>query len=116
MAATVILRDGRLFAEMDGWAGELTAITLQRSNPSNILFINEDDHEHRMVVSYGTITEDLGSGVSKDTVLEACTSLIGKGGTQAVSVVIPKPSFASEEPYSITVPGVEGASIEIQVP
>ncbi|MFZ9232227.1 MAG: hypothetical protein ACO25P_10460, partial [Ilumatobacteraceae bacterium] len=94
----------------------LTAITLQRSNPSNILFINEDDHEHRMVVSYGTITEDLGSGVSKDTVLEACTSLIGEGGTQAVSVVIPKPSFASEEPYSITVPGVEGASIEIQVP
>ena len=116
VAATVILRDGRLFAEMDGWAGELSAITLQRSNPSNILFINEDDHEHRMVVTYGMITEDLGGGVSKDTVLEACTSLIGKGGTQAVSVVIPKPSFASEEPYSITVPGVEGASIEIQVP
>ena len=116
VAATVILRDGRLFAEMDGWNGELTSITLQRSNPSTILFVNEDDHEHRMVVEYGKIVEDLGGGVSKDTVLEACTSLITKGGTQAVSIVIPKPSFASEEPYSITVPGVEGASIEIQVP
>jgi hypothetical protein len=105
-----------LFAEMDGWAGELDAITLQRSNPSTILFINEDDHEHRMVITYGKTTEDLGGGVTRDTVLEACTSLIGQGGTQAVSVVIPKPSFASEEPYSITVPGVEGASIEIQVP
>jgi len=116
VAATVVLRDGRLFAEMDGWNGELTSITLQRSNPSTILFVNEDDHEHRMVVEYGKIVEDLGGGVSKDTVLEACTSLITKGGTQAVSIVIPKPSFASEEPYSITVPGVEGASIEIQVP
>jgi hypothetical protein len=116
VAATVVLRDGRLFAEMDGWNGELSSITLQRSNPSTILFVNEDDHEHRMVVTYGKITEDLGGGVSKDTVLEACTSLITKGGTQAVSVVIPKPSFASDEPYSITVPGVEGASIEIQVP
>lgn len=116
VAATVTLRDGRLFAEMDGWAGELDAITLQRSNPSTILFVNDDDHEHRMVVSYGMVTEDLGGGVSKDSALEACTSLIGQGGTQAVTVVIPEPSFASEEPYSITVPGVEGASIEIQVP
>jgi len=116
VAATVILRDGRLFAEMDGWNGELTAITLQRSTTSTILFVNEDDHEHRMVVSYGKRVEDLGGGVSKDVVLEACTSLVTKGGTQAVSIVIPKPSFASEEPYSITVPGVEGASIEVQVP
>ncbi len=116
VAATVVLRDGRLFAEMDGWNGELTSITLQRSNPSTILFVNEDDHEHRMVVTYGRVVEDLGGGVSKDTVLEACTSLITKGGTQAVSIVIPKPSFASEEPYSITVPGIEGASIEILVP
>jgi hypothetical protein len=116
VAATVILRDGRLFAEMDGWNGELSSITLQRSNPSTILFINDDDHEHRMVVTYGKTTEDLGGGVSKDTVLEACTSMIAKGGTQAVSIVIPKPSFASEEPYSITVPGVEGASIEVLVP
>lgn len=116
VAATVILRDGRLFAEMDGWNGELTAITLQRSTTSTILFVNEDDHEHRMVVAYGKRVEDLGGGVSKDVVLEACTSLVTKGGTQAVSIVIPKPSFASEEPYSITVPGVEGASIEVQVP
>jgi hypothetical protein len=69
-----------------------------------------------MVVTYGKITEDLGGGVSKDKILEACTSLITKGGTQAVSIVIPKPSFASEEPYSITVPGIEGASIEVLVP
>jgi hypothetical protein len=116
VAATVILRDGRLFAEMDGWNGELNSITLQRSNPSTILFVNDDDHEHRMVVTYGKITEDLGGGVSKDKILEACTSLITKGGTQAVSIVIPKPSFASEEPYSITVPGIEGASIEVLVP
>ncbi len=115
--ATVILaEDGTLYAELDGYSGRQSAITLQRSNPSTILFINETDEAHRMVLSYGKVVEDLGDGVERESALEACTSKIEKGGQQAVTVVIPKPSSASPEPFTITVPGVEGAQIDVVVP
>jgi len=115
--ATVILSaDGVLYAEVDGYESAQSAITLQRSNPSTILFINETDYARRMVLSYGKVVEDLGDGVEKETALEACTSKVEKGGQQAVTVVIPKPSSASDEPFTITVPGVEGVKIDVFVP
>lgn len=116
VAATVILKDGQLTAEVDGYPGALTSITLQRANPSLIIFQNEDGGDHRMVVSYGKVIEDLGGGVEREVALESCTSKVPQGGKQSVVVNIPKPSFASEEPYSITVPGVEGTLIEVSVP
>jgi hypothetical protein len=116
VAATVTLKDGALYAEMDGYSGPLTSITLQRSLNSSILFHNEDEGEHRMVVTYGKVVESLGGGVERETLLQACTSLVAKGGQQGVVVNIPKPSFSSTEGFSITVPGLEGASVEVVVP
>ena len=116
VAATVTLKDGALYAEMDGYSGPLTSITLQRSLNSSILFHNEDEGEHRMVVTYGKVVESLGGGVERETLLQACTSLVTKGGQQGVVVNIPKPSFSSTEGFSITVPGLEGASVEVLVP
>lgn len=116
VAATVTLKDGALYAEMDGYNGPLTSITLQRSLNSSILFQNEDEGEHRMVVTYGKVVESLGGGVERETLLQACTSLVAKGGQQGVVVNIPKPSFSSTEGFSITVPGLEGASVEVLVP
>ena len=116
VAATVTLKDGSLYAEMDGYSGPLTSITLQRSLNSSILFHNEDEGEHRMVVTYGKVVESLGGGVERETLLQACTSLVTKGGQQGVVVNIPKPSFSSTEGFSITVPGLEGASVEVLVP
>ena len=116
VAATVTLKDGALYAEMDGYSGPLTSITLQRSLNSSILFQNEDEGEHRMVVTYGKVVESLGGGVERETLLQACTSLVAKGGQQGVVVNIPKPSFSSTEGFSITVPGLEGASVEVLVP
>ena len=116
IAATVTLKDGVLYAEMDGFSGPLTSITLQRSLNLSILFQNEDEGEHRMVLTYGKTVEDLGGGVMKETELQACTSLVTEGGQQVVVVNIPKPSYASAEPFSISVTGVEGASIEVMVP
>jgi hypothetical protein len=116
VAATVTLKDGALYAEMDGYSGPLTSITLQRSLNSSILFNNEDEGEHRMVVTYGKVVESLGGGVERETLLQACTSLVAKGGQQGVVVNIPKPSFSSTEGFSITVPGLEGASVEVVVP
>jgi len=114
--ATVILEGGVLFAEVDGWEGPQQSITLQRSNPSTVLFINRDDEAHRMVIDYGKVVEDLGGGVERETKLEACTSKVEKDGQQAVTLTVPKPSIASDEPYKITVPGVEGTEIEVVVP
>lgn len=116
VAATVTLKDGVLYAEMDGFSGPLSSITLQRSWNSNILFQNEDAGEHRMIVTYGKTVEDLGGGVKKETVLQTCTALVTEGGQQVVVVNVPKPSYASAEPYTISVTGVEGASIEVMVP
>ena len=116
VAATVTLKNGVLYAEMDGYSGPLTSITLQRSLNSNILFQNEDEGEHRMVVTYGKVVEPLGGGVERETLLQACTSLVAKGGQQGVVVNVPKPSFSSTEGFSITVPGLEGASVEVLVP
>ncbi|MFM8483961.1 MAG: hypothetical protein ACKOBT_11520, partial [Actinomycetota bacterium] len=48
IAATVILKDGQLTAEMDGYPGALTSITIACANPSVIIFQNEDEGEHRM--------------------------------------------------------------------
>ena len=115
VAAIVTLKDGKLTAIQDGFQGELTSITLQRANPSLIIFRNEDEAKHRMVLSYGKVVEDLGGGVERESVLEACTSLIEKGKQQSVIVSIPKPSFASDEPYSITIPGLEGIAVEVLV-
>lgn len=114
--ATVILEDGMLYAEVDGFQGPQTSITLQRSNPSTILFINRDDSADRMVVSYGKVVEDLGGGVERETALESCTSKVEQDGQQAVTVRIPQPSYASAEPYEIVVPGVEGTKIDVVVP
>lgn len=114
--ATVTLRDGQLIAEVAGYEGVQSEVYIQRANPSTILFVNDTDEARRMVVSYGKVVEDLGGGVEKETLLQSCTSKIEKGGQQSVTVVAPRPSFASDEPFTITVPGVETARLTVVVP
>jgi hypothetical protein len=46
-----------------------------------------------------------------------CTTLVHPDGTQFMTFVLPKPTIASAEPYTLTVPGVDGLKpIEIKVP
>jgi hypothetical protein len=114
--ATITLRDGQLIAEVNGYDEPQAELYIQRANPSTILFVNDTDEARRMVVSYGKVVEDLGGGVEKETLLQACTSKVEKGGQQSVTVRIPQPSFASDEPFSITVPGVSSARLNVVVP
>lgn len=114
--ATITLRDGQLIAEVSGYDEPQAELYIQRANPSTILFVNDTDEPRRMVVSYGKVVEDLGGGVEKETLLQACTSKVEKGGQQSVTVRIPQPSFASDEPFSITVPGVSSARLNVVVP
>ena len=47
-----------------------------------------------------------------------CTTLVEPDGRQFMTLVFPKSSAATAptDPYTFTVPGVEGASVEIVVP
>ena len=55
----------------------------------------------------------MAEGVTEDIL--TCTQMIGKGGKQVLTIKINKPTFA-EGPYTLTVPGIEGTSIEMIVP
>lgn len=114
--ATVTLRDGQLIAEVSGYPEPQAELYIQRANPSTILFVNDTDDARRMVVSYGKVVEDLGGGVERETLLQSCTSKVDKGGQQSVTVNIPRPSFASDTPFEITVPGVSSARLSVVVP
>ena len=62
-------------------------------------------------------TTETGDTVPDETVpIQQCTQLAEEGGTQLMTFSIPVPSWAAEEPYSFTVPGVDGAEVEVIVP
>lgn len=109
--ATVILKDGKLTAKVLGIGTGQDTITVPRSNPSSILFLNEDDGEHRLTASLGKKT--VADGVTEDVF--TCTQLVDKGGKQILTLTIKKPTVA-DAPYTLTVPGVEGTSVEMFVP
>jgi len=109
--ATVILKDGELTAKVIGIGEGQKQITVPRANPTSILFQNLDDTEHRLTAYLGK--EPVAEGVTEDNL--TCTQMIGKGGKQILTVTIKKPTFA-EGPYTLTVPGIEGTSIEMIVP
>ena len=110
--ATVELRDGKLTARELGVKKVTQTITFPRSNSATIIFRNKDNKEVRLTAFLGT------KAVQNDVVEEIldCTQMIGKGHEQALTFKIAKPSMASDKPYTLTVPGLEGQSIEILVP
>jgi hypothetical protein len=110
--ATVELRDGKLTARELGVDKVTQTITFPRSNDATIIFRNKDEREARL-------TAYLGTKAVQDGVVEEvlnCTQMIGIDHEQALTFKIAKPSMASEKPYTLTVPGLEGQSIEIMVP
>jgi hypothetical protein len=115
LAVTVSLRDGKLTATELGLNGDRTVVTLQRSNPTNIMFRNFDEPERRFTVRQGAFTTTA-NGITSTAKPVVCTQLVEDGGEQMLTVKFDKPSFASEETYVIEVPGVEGQQIEIVVP
>lgn len=116
MASVVLTEDGRLLAYLSGLREPVERLTLQRSNPTNILFTNESAEERRLTAWYGTVTEDLGGGVQQESRLETCTALVEQGSQQLMTFRPTQPSFAAAEPFVLFVPGVDGAQIEMFVP
>ncbi len=114
-AATIVFEDGKLYALVIGQTAPSQSITLPRGNPSNIVFKNLDREEVRLTANLGTFEEDVnGTKVTKKPI--TCTALVEQGGRQFLSLRMPKSSIASSTPYTFTVPGVDGSSVEIVVP
>jgi hypothetical protein len=105
------LIDGKLVASVQGIAGNQETITVPRSNPTNIVFRNKTDGEYRLVANLGS--KMVADGVKEDVV--QCTQLIEKGFEQLLILNIPKPAEAGK-PFTLTVPGLAGQSIEVIVP
>ena len=117
--ATVTLRDDeRLVFDVPGPVESgATALQLWRSNPSNIIFVNESSEHRRLTLDMGTMTlEDEAGGEGREVPNMLCTALVDEDGVQLLTVTIGVPSFAVEGGYRMYVPGVEGAEFEVVVP
>jgi hypothetical protein len=116
LAATVTLQDGKLFANVLGINGPQSSVTLARSNPSLILFKNLDAENHRLLVDLGLEVKNAGAENEQKIELKSCTQEVRQDGVQFLVIKPKLPSFAAQTPYSFSVPGVDGASLEIVVP
>ena len=91
-----------------------------RSNPTNVLFINESSEDRRLVLDLGTraeIDEETGDTIPDTEVpAQLCTQLVEEGGSQLLTFSIPTSSAVAEPPYRFVVPGVDGAEVEVLVP
>ena len=114
--ARVVLENGQLHAFVNGLQGPQDMLFMPRSNPSNVLFINLDAQRHRFTVHQGEFTTVDSSGIADVTTTTVCTPLVDQDGEHLLTLLFPKSSKASTQPYTIEVPGVEGQEIEVIVP
>ena len=89
------------------------ALTLPRSNPNNVIFINDSDEERRLSVDLTVPPVD---AAEDEGPLLKCTTLVEPGGRQNITLTIGAPSFAAPDGYFFFVPGVESARLELIVP
>lgn len=112
VTADVIFDGSALVAETTGLEGAFDRLTLPRSNPNHIMFRNESDEEARLVFDLQPAVDDSGATVGPP---QLCTALVEPGGSQFLTVVVDRPSFAVDEPFAFTVAGSD-AMLEVVVP
>lgn len=115
VAAIVRFDGAQLVADVAGTHEPTTTMTLQRSNPSFLIFENHSDERVRLTAHLGTFEEDV-NGTPVKTSPVTCTQLVEPGGKQQLTLTFSKASVATpDDPYRLTVPGFDGA-ITIVVP
>jgi hypothetical protein len=112
LAAEITFTGESLEADVPGFDGDFEALTLPRSNPSNVMFRNESDHHARLVIELHPATDDNGVALGPERL---CTALVEEGGVQLLTVEFDRPSYAVDEPYAFTVAG-SNAQLEVVVP
>jgi hypothetical protein len=117
VAATIVYKDGRLYAQQIGIDELVTTITLPRSNPSNIVFRNLSDEEVRLTATLGAFeTDTLVNGSPTVEKPVTCTTLVEPDGRQLLTLTYAKSSMGSLEPYTLTIPGEAGATVVVYIP
>jgi len=112
---TVVLEDGKLTAYEQAISGPQDPVTISRGNVVNVIFKNRDPEKRRLTVKMGEFEEEINGTIVKQRP-KVCTTLVRQAGSQILTFRFTKPDIASAEPYSFSVPGLPGASIEIVVP
>ena len=104
-------------AHEQGIEGAQNPVTVSRGNTVNLIFKNRDPEKRRLTVNMGEFDEDI-NGTAVKTRPKVCTTLVrGEDGSQFLTFKLPKPSIASSQPYTFTVPGLDDlVPIEIKVP
>ncbi len=118
LAATITLtEDGRLTFAVNGPVEEGTdSLSLPRSNPSNVVFVNESDEDRRLSLDLGTRTVENEAGEEEELEHVVCTALVQPGGRQNQTLTIGAPSIVAPDGYFFFVPGVESARLALVVP
>jgi hypothetical protein len=111
----VELKNGQLTAHQADIAQPQNPVTISRGNIVNLIFKNHDPDKHRLTVNMGEFEQDVNGTIVKQRP-KVCTTLVREDGSQFLTFVLSKPSVASSQPYSLTVPGVESAEVQIVVP
>ncbi len=120
LAGRVVLEsDETLVADNADVTGSQNVFVVTRSNPTNVLFVNNSGEERRLFLDLGTRPEVDEAGLPvEDTAVpfQYCTALVEDGGRQLMTFSIPTASAYAEQPYRFIVPGVDGAELEVLVP
>ncbi|MFP5486968.1 MAG: hypothetical protein ACLGHQ_01495 [Acidimicrobiia bacterium] len=104
VAADVIFDGSSLVADLPGFDGNFSELTLPRANPNNVLFRNQSDEEARLVIELQPAVGDDGVPLGPERL---CTAIVEAGGSQFLTVVFQRPSFAVDEPFAFTVAGTD---------
>ena len=111
--ATIELVDGKLTARVVGFNQPQNSVTVRRATSTNFIFHNMDAKEFRLVADLGTRTLSEPEGATEKNLV--CTQLTAQGSEQSLVLKINKPAPVGTS-YILSVPGVEGQSIELVVP
>lgn len=112
VAAEIIFDGSSLTFDLPGYDGYSSALTLPRSNPTNILFRNESNDTVRLAIEMHPRVDENGQPLGPERM---CTPLGEPDSTQFLTLYFQLPSYAVEGGYAFTVPGTD-ASLEVVVP
>ncbi|MCU1387140.1 MAG: hypothetical protein JWL72_478 [Ilumatobacteraceae bacterium] len=119
LAATIILENGKLRADVAGVVGNPEVVTVPRSANSFIRFKNLDHGKFRLVVNLGKEVVDPKAATLTYREVKECTQAVEEGGDQFIILkpVTPSPRDPSApDQFSFSVPGVDSAVLGIVVP
>jgi hypothetical protein len=118
VAATITLQEnGQLTVAVNGPLEEgATALNLPRSNPNNVIFVNQSDEEPDETPRQAQEERDGEGGDDEEVPYLVCTTLVESDGRQNLTVTIGVPSLVAPDGYFFFVPGVESARLELIVP